>query len=296
MSVVRSQRSWLTRTGYFETVPAILTKADDFFTSQRRLCFQKRQVIMDKMKTALWVAVLSFAAGGMGLAGVTVANPDFDNAAALISSTSASRAVTNASYGKWTYHPTQYTYNSEKNVFALDFSILTGNTGNRLISQMINTSATDTRGNYQLVIGYDAVDNGGATRPAALLYRIVGINNPGSLIDNLFSDRMSYSGQDQQGSVDNDFWLPTQISPAGTSILSGYVNLVGANVKGAFATITFNIPENYDALAIAVSPWAMSTGDELTLNSINIIPEPGTVVLLAFGGALAWLMRLKQRL
>ena len=141
------------------------------------------------------------------------------------------------------------------------------------ISQIVDTSAMDTVDGYRLEIEYSAnnvADIG--LRAASIFYKVIGINNPATLTDETLSVRISSTGDPSQALA--SAFEATEISPNGTALLSGYIDISNAsNVIDELSEIEFTINANYDMLVVAIGSYGIDSdnvGESLSFSRLGL--------------------------
>jgi len=156
------------------------------------------------------------------------------------------------------------------------------------VSQLIDTSAIAPTGNYTLEITYDAnnVSDSG-TRSAALLYKVLGVDDPSGLTDDSFNTVASST----VGPADalGQAFTPADITPNATELLAGFHDLsTASNVIDAKQTLSLAIPRDFDMIVVAVAGYGFDSdhpGEYFTLSQVDlaVVPEPSTSLLLLGG-------------
>lgn len=249
--------------------------------------------LANKKKVVALMGVAWVTLGLSAVAGIIVANPDFDDASKIRLSGSGSRLVTNADeFDQWTTHgDRQAKHNADDN--RLDFNWdERSNRDNDVVSQMIDTSGGGIQGNWQLVIEYEAFDgNVGSFVPNSFFYRLVGISSTNDLTDAAFESTTG-GGNDVQEAFDDAHWTVDQITPAGTEIVGGIIDLTESDGIYTY-TASFSITEDFDVLALGLAPYGMRNddNDEFSLIRVDIIPEPASLVMVLLGGGALWYLK-----
>lgn len=250
------------------------------------------------MKKPTTTLLLLVAFASAATAQIIVTDPDFQNTSGTSVASVGGNLyqVDTANFGIWEYNTNYWTYNATTDAF--DFGSDTDFRG-WPVTQLIDTSSVDTTGSYTLDFTYSAnnVSDAG-TRAASLIYKVIGVNDPDSLTDNNFNARIS-SVVDATDAI-NSAMEGSDIAPAGTEILEGFVDLSGAsNVVDATESITFSAASDFDSILLSFSGWGFDTdnaGESLSLSSATVVPEPATYgALFGLGALLAVFARRRRR-
>ncbi len=250
------------------------------------------------MKNPTTTLLLLVAFATATTAQITVTDPDFQNTSGTSVASGGSGnlyGVNTADFGIWEYNTNYWTYNATTDAFDFGSSV---DFRGWPVTQLIDTGSVDTTGSYSLDFTYSAnnVSDAG-TRAASLIYKVIGVNTPGSLTDDSFNARTS-SVVNVSDAI-NSAMEGGDIAPAGTEILEGFVDLSGAsNVVDATESITFSATSNFDSILLSFSGWGFDTdnaGESLSLSSVTVVPEPATYgALLGLGALLAVFARRRR--
>ena len=146
--------------------------------------------------------------------------------------------------------------------------------------QFIDDTSNDSTDSYTLDFTYNANNVSDVNdRSASLLYKIIGFGS--GLTDDTFDGRADgLTVAESLGS----FFTTGNITPNGTELLSGFVDLSSANsLTGASSSVGFTVTSDFDYYAVVFADLGFdsdNTGEYLQLTSASIssaaIPEPST--------------------